>query len=464
MSETDQTGWKRRILVVPPILVALAILYFVASRQTPPEREPAAETSRTVRVIEARPVTVVPRISGFGTVRPANVWNAVAQVSGQVTHMHPNFRRGAILDAGTEILRIDPADYELAIAEAEANIRSAEARLAELKVTEQNSRDLLELEKRSLDLKEAQLKRTRDLLSRGTVSQSSLDVEQRDTISQRSRVKDIENQLRLLPTQIEVQEQQIAVNRSRLATAELNLQRTRITLPFRARISQVNVEETQYVQVGSTLGAADDIAVSEVEAQYSIARISQFGRTITNGIGGDSFTEQNFRKLAQEASLYAVIRLPSAVLPVEWKGRVVRASDEIAEQTRTVGIVAAVTGSYEQAVPGRRPPLTKGMFVEVELRGPALEDQIIVPRSALHGDKVYLVDGDGRLEIRVVRTGLVQGDAVVVEEGLSSGDMLVVTDLIPALPGMLLKAVRDDELAQELITRAASSEPGGAAQ
>lgn len=457
MSEGEQKSWKRRLLLLPPVLIAAGILAFVASRQAPPEREEPSETSRTVRTIEARSLDIVPTVTGYGTVQPATVWTAVAQVSGQIVYMHSNFRRGAVLDEGTEILRIDPTDYELAIAEAEANIRSAEAKLAELRVSEQNSRELLDLERRSLDLKEDQLKRTQELLGRGTVSQSNVDAEQRDTISQRSRVKDIENQLRLLPTQIEVQEQQIAVNRSRLATARLNLERTRIVLPFRARVSQVNVEETQFVQTGSTLGSADDISVSEVEAQFTIARISQFGRTISRLVGNSAFTQQNFRQLAQQADLYAVVRLPSAVLPVEWRGRIVRASDEIAQQTRTVGIVAAVEGSYESAVPGKRPPLTKGMFVEVELRGPKIERQIVVPRSAVHGGRVYLVDDENRLAIRPVTTGLVQGDTVVVEEGLSPGDRIVVSDLDPALPGMLLKPVSDEDLQAELAEQTGSA-------
>jgi multidrug efflux pump subunit AcrA (membrane-fusion protein) len=140
---------------------------------------------------------------------------------------------------------------------------------------------------------------------------------------------------------------------------------------------------------------------------------------------------------------------------------VVRASDEISVQTRTVGIVAAVEGSYEKAVPGKRPPLTKGMFVEVELRGPKIDNQIVVPRSALHGDVAYIADGEGRLEIRPVTTGLVQGDAVVVEEGLSAGDILIVSDLTPALPGMLLRTVPDDDLAAELAAQAAGSETAG---
>lgn len=456
LSESKQKSLSRRLLIIPPVGLALAALFLVVSRTQPPERVPIEETATTVRFIKVKETAIIPRIKGFGTVQPARVWNAVAQVSGQVIYVHRNFRRGAILDAGTEIIRIDPADYELAIAEAQANIRAAEARLAELKVTEENSRDLLALEKRSLELKEAQLERTQDLQGRGTVSQATLDTEQRDTISQRFRVKDIENTLRLLPTQIEVQEQQIAVNKSKLETAELNLKRTIIRLPFRGRISKVSTEETQFVQAGSVLGSADDIAVSEVEAQFSIAQISGFGRTAAIGPDQD-FRVQNIASLARRSGLHAIIRLASSAVPVEWQGKVVRVSDVVGEQTRTVGIVAAVEGSYAQAVPGIRPPLAKGMFVEVELRGRKIPGRIVLPRSAVHQGRTYILRDDERLEIRDVDTGLVQGDVVVVESGLKDGDRVVVSDLIPALPGMLLTPIEDKALAEHVAREASGN-------
>ena len=51
---------------------------------------------------------------------------------------HPALERGRLLEAGTVILRIDPADYELAVARSQASLESAEAQLAELEVTEEN--------------------------------------------------------------------------------------------------------------------------------------------------------------------------------------------------------------------------------------------------------------------------------------------------------------------------------------
>ena len=87
-------------------------------------------------------------------------------------------------------MRIAPVDYQLALRRAEADIRAAEARLAELAVTEKNTGSLLEIEKRGLQLRESELKRKQDLFQRGTVAQSALELEQRETVNQRKKVQD----------------------------------------------------------------------------------------------------------------------------------------------------------------------------------------------------------------------------------------------------------------------------------
>ena len=190
------------------------------------------ELARTVRVITVEPVRLVPRVTGFGSVDPGQVWNVVAQVSGEVVYVHPNLKKGAILPAGTEIVRISTADIDLAMSQAQANIRSAEAKLAELEVSESNTAAILEIETRSLQLLEADLKRKEALRQRGAVAQAEVEQEQRETLAQRKKVQDLENALRLLPTQRTVQREQIAVYQAQLSSAELDRSRTQVTLTF----------------------------------------------------------------------------------------------------------------------------------------------------------------------------------------------------------------------------------------
>jgi RND family efflux transporter MFP subunit len=428
----------KKLLIIPPVLIGIAVLFYMASGRQGPERKPPAEAVRAVRVITAEPITLVPRITGFGSVYPDTVWNAIAQVAGEVVYVHPDLKKGAILPAGTEIVRISPADFDLAISQAQANIRSAEAKLAELTVTETNTTDLLKIEKRGLALRESELARKQRLLKRGTVARSVFEREQRETLAQRKKVQELENTLRLFPTQRIVQQEQIAVYRTQLASAKLNLARTRITLPFDARIAEVNVEAKQFAQIGGALATADSLDVAEVEAQMPIAQfraIVQAGapKGMTEGI-----TVESFARIVDAMGFKATVRLRAGEVIVQWPARFARISDTVDPKTRTIGVIVAVDGAYAKAVPGKRPPLTKGMFVEIEIRTRPKASTIVVPRAALHDGRLYVVNSENRLDVRQVTVGLRQGDLAVIEKGIRPGDRIVITDLIPAIAGMLL--------------------------
>lgn len=450
---------KKKLLFIPPILIGIAVLFFMVSGSQTPERKPPQERARTVRVITADQIRLVPRVTGFGSVYPGTVWSAIAQVVGEVVYVHPELKKGAILSAGTEIVRISPADFELALTQAKANIRSAEAKLTELNVTETNTADLLTIEKRGLKLRESELKRKQALVKRGAVAKSALELEQRETLAQRKKVQDLENALRLLPTQRAVQQEQIAVDRAQLESAKLDLARTRITLPFDARIADVGVEVEQYVQTGGSLVTADSLDVAEVEAQIPI---SQF-RAMVNASAADGLptgiTPRSLLQILQSIGFEATVRLRTGNDIIEWPARFARISDTVDPKTRTIGAIVAVDGAYAKAAPGQRPPLSKGMFVEIEIRTRTKDDQIVVPRAAFHDGKLYVVNAEGRLDIRPVTTGLVQGNLAAIDKGISPGEMIVVSDLIPAVAGMLLTPQPDEELQNRLKAEAEGGNP-----
>jgi len=66
----------------------------------------------------------------------------------------------------------------------------------------------------------------------------------------------------------------------------------------------------------------------------------------------------------------------------------VRFDDEVDARTRTMGVVIAVDRPYDKVIPGYRPPLSKGMFVQVVLRGKPHRARLLVPRSAVRAGAV----------------------------------------------------------------------------
>ncbi len=211
-------------------------------------------------------------------------------------------------------------------------------------------------------------------------------------------------------------EASLALNRSRLVEAETDLARTEIRMPFDARIAEVTIEQDQFVAAGQTMAEADSIDVAEVTAQMGIDRLVPL---IDGEIDLSTLTAQELSSLPNAWGLQATVRLEIGELRASWAGRFDRVSDMIDPQTRTLGLIISVEEPYRQAIPGRRPPLAKNMFVEVEVRGRPRDGVIVVPRTSVHrspsGNPVVFIAGpDDRLEFRPIEPGPAQDDFLVV--------------------------------------------------
>ena len=448
--------YGKRLLFIPPVVLGGLVFAFAVGSRGGPERSPAVEAAVTVRVIAVPEVTLVPRALGYGVVQPGTVWEAVAEVGGQVVWTHPQLKKGAILAKGAVLLRIDPRQYELAVAQTEANSRQVEAQLAELKVKEANTRSLLKIEKRSLELLRKNLERKNQLLNRKAVSQAAVDNEERNVLVGRQSVQSLKNSLNLIPAERHTLEAELALYQAQLGKARLDLARTTITAPFDSRIAEVNVEMTQYAAQGKVLAVADGIGVSEVSAQVPIGGLNNL-MSSAGDIPAHMGTLMD--NLPELLGFSAVVRLRSGNINAEWKARFTRISDTIDPKTRTVGVIVAVDDPYRHVVHGVRLPLAKNMFVEVELAGRPRPNQVVIPRSALHSGRVYIVNGEDRLEKRKVGIAFKQTNFANMESGLAAGERVVISDLIPAVDGMKLAPFLDEAAARALIDEAEGRSP-----
>ena len=138
-------------------------------------------------------------------------------------------------------------------------------------------------------------------------------------------------------------------------------------MPFTGRINDVSVERGQYAAPGIQLAGADGIDVAEVAAQVPLDRLRPL---VTGLLGGGSVEPDRGLPQLDQLGLEAVVRLRTSTLSAEWPARFSRMGDSVDPKTRAIEVIVMVDKPYEKAVPGIRPPLTKGMFVEVELRAP----------------------------------------------------------------------------------------------
>ncbi|MEO0818912.1 MAG: efflux RND transporter periplasmic adaptor subunit [Pseudomonadota bacterium] len=442
----------------PVGLAVLAFAYVTASR-TPPEQAALGERARAVRVLPLEPVPFVPTVIGYASVEPVRTWDAVAQVPGRIAYVHPRLRVGAMLPEGTEIIRIASEEYALAVREQEANVDAAKAQLRELEIRAANTERSLEIERRSLEIKREDLTRQQGLLARGVTSQSSLDTVQRDFLQQQVAVQELENAIGLYPAEIETQRTQIAVAEARLASARLDLDRTSIAMPFRGRIASKEVETTQFVTAGTSLASAGDISAAEIVAQVPQDQFAKFvALAIPAGFRPRFGQEANPGSALSRIGWTATVTAHSGELDFTWPARVERTSDTIDATSRSVGVIVTVDDPYEDVQPGIRPPLVKGMFVRVRIEGKVLAEQRVVPRAAVHDGRVFVANAENRLEARPVTVRAFQGDRALIADGLDFGDRVVVSDVSPAIEGMLLDPVADDAVAGPL-TNAAPASP-----
>ncbi|PUB10919.1 efflux RND transporter periplasmic adaptor subunit [Yoonia sediminilitoris] len=440
---------KLALISLPIVGLGVAFLSYTVSNSPPPEQQILGERTTHVSVIIARTDAVRPMIRGFGRAEPARVYEAVAQVAGTADYVNPMLNRGEILPAGAVLLRLSPADYNLAIAQSRSTIRTAQARFAELAVTQENLEASLEIERQSLDLLEQELTRAETLFNAGSIPQTSRDAARAAVLAGRQRVQNVASSLALLPTQRAVQTEQIAAAQISLEQAERNLAHTELTLPYTARVSQVAVETGEFVRAGSTIAELDGIEAAEVEAQINLASLRGLMRSAAPNTSVSPMDPSAMTSTIRNLDLTVSVNLELGGDMVSWDATIDRLSDTIDPLSGAVGVVVRVEDAYREANPGLRPPLTQGMFVEVILMAPPLEG-LVLPRTALRDGVVMIADADNRLRRVPVTPSLAQGDIVVVSEGLPSGAMVLVVPPSPAIEGMLLEPHVDDAVMAKL--------------
>jgi len=134
---------------------------------------------------------------------------------------------------------------------------------------------------------------------------------------------------------------------------------------------------------------------------------------------------------------------------LDWPATLDRISDTIDQKTGTIGVIVKVDNAYSSAARGQRPPLTKGMFVEVTLNAQPVAGTII-PRGAIRDGQVMIADKDDRLTFLPVQPYLVQGEIALVKQGLEPKTRVIVSTPSPIINGMVLKIIRDDALMEQL--------------
>ena len=426
-----------KLLFIPALLIGVLIL--ILSIVLKPNLS-ITTGDHSVRVVDTMPLqltNIAPQIIGFGQVRPKQQWSAIAEVTGEILFKSPLLAKGEYILAGTELLRIDPLKYRLALAQAEADLNSNQLQLEKLKQEQINLAKNLEIEQTRLALQQQENKRLTRLTKQGMLPQSDLDTQRVQLLTQEKSVQEISQQLALFDNQKSVAIAKINVSNARVAEANRSIAKTVIEAPRNIKVAKVNVEKNQVVNLNQVMLMGHSLEVMEVEAQIAIHDMHTLMSSLLPSLQQCSECVVTHKVLNK---IEASIELSSGNISQVWPAQVKRISETIDFNQATVGVILEIRQDPGMIRPGR-PPLLNGMFIQARLKGQAMP-QFSVPEKALHTNRIYLMDSEGKLRIVPV-TVLYRNqlDTVIQAVGstvLTEGDQLVLNDLLPAIEGMAL--------------------------
>ena len=392
------------------LLLGFVVMQLLLAQRRAPEPEARVERGALVEVFAVQPQSHRVMVRGSGTVQARREISIIPRVSGEVVAMGPDFISGGFVRSDDLLFRLDPADYELARQRARATVARAEAQLAEIS-------------------------------ERADVARQ--DWEQ----FQRGNGERLEpSPLALFQPQLQEAQAELAAAEADLAAARLDLERISVHAPFNGRIRQRHLEMGQYIPAGSDVATLTGTDQAEIVVPVPQAELPWLDLP---------------RREADDDGSPARVTFTAEGRDYQWSGVLRRTLGEVASPGRMIQLVVAVDDPYglQETARPTAASLLPGMFVGVELTGKQLEEVFVLPRRAIrNGDLVWLVDEDQRLQPQPVNIIRRDRRIVIIDQGLTAGDRVVLTEVAGAVEGMLLR-IDNDHAAQDLPGPAAEQDP-----
>jgi len=385
--------WRPLLLLIAAAGVSWWI-YRTGPVTRPEEEDRPAKIVKTVAV---QPSTERIQVTAYGSVIPARRVVIEPQVSGHVIRLHQALVPGGYVQKDTELYAIDSKLIELELQENQAELERAEAQLKE--------------DRRKLD--EGQR------LAFGALIPAT--------------------ELAALESTVSVQEAELERLNARLARSQELLKRHVVRSPFNAIVLEEAVEIGQRVSPGDatvTLVGTDEfwVQTSLPTDQLQCVRLPSTDRP---GASATVFLDSE------------------NVQSAPFSGEVIQRLGDLTEAGRMARILIRIKDPLQLSETGQNPPLLLGSYVRVDIDAGELRNVLVLDRAALReNDRIWIVDGQNRLHIRKVDVRWRKDETVYVNNVLQPGEVVVVSQLRVALPGM---EVRPQQVTESAIGSGAST-------
>jgi HlyD family secretion protein len=377
----------KKPLIVIGVLAVLAVIIWASLRDSGPR-------GKEVEVQAAELRTVSSRVKATGEITPEKRVDISAKVVGEIINLP--VVEGQDVRSGQLLIEIERDLYEAARNQARAAVRQAEVSVRRQEVQLADAR--------------RNMRRTKELIADGLVSQEALDAAQ----------------LGLDTAQVELEAQKHAVEqyRSALQRTEDDLARTTIRSPMGGTVIQLNAEQGETVVPGST-NLPGSVIMTVADMSVLLAEVEVSEVDVVNVA------------LGQEAEVKV-----DALGTEPQRGRVV----EIATSGRRDPAQGTIRFRVKVALDDPDPALRPAMTAKVDILTATSEEAITAPIQAVvkrtlddegeevkgtaakgieESDVVYVI-ADGEASVMAVETGISDELYVEITDGLADGQEVII--------------------------------------
>ena len=381
---------KKLVSVLAPVVVIAmgAGVYGLLEWAKPdPEKKVEAPRPLSVYVEKVERTNVALNVETSGEVRARTEIDIVAQIAGRVVSVSAEFTEGGRVTPGEALITIEDTDFRFALLQAEAVVANAEVGMQQALAAANVARKQL----------------------KGATNASDLALNKPQVARAQAGIK---------------------AARADLAQAQVNLDRTRITLPFTGRIVSTSVDVGQYITPGTPLGKAFSTDVVEVRLPLNDSQLASLDLPI-GFIAGE------------EGGLLVNLRTTVAGREQNWQGHLTRLDASIERETRMLYGLVEVHSPYDDNVSENGMPLAVGLYVRAQIEGREINGAYVIPRDALRaGNQVYVVNEKGRLEVRSVEVTHSSSRRAIIASGLAPAERVVISSIRNPIQGMALEPLQ----------------------
>ena len=391
---SSRPTWKQVLVGVLILGASAGIMLIIFSTEPEAVRETATKkTAMLVTVESVEAGTYRPMIEVMGTVIPFREVMLRPRVEGEVLEVSDTFVPGRVVEKGEMLLRIDSRDYDIARQLRESDVKRAQA--------------------------EVTLEKGRRVIAQQDFERMGGDLSPENKA------------LVLREPQFQTAQAELLAAQASLDRAELDVERTTLSAPFRAKVLE------RFGNVGSQVSPQNNVA--------HLVDVNQFWVEAT--VPYRVLPWLDFPETAGDQGVEVTLRNTSAMASVQTRtGHLDQLIGSLDQQTRMVRILVKVEDPLllDSEDPSGR--LLLGTFVRLDVPVRELQDVVRVNRDWVHsGDTVWVMTEEGILEIREVDVEFRDKTHAYVRSGLTEGDTIVISQLATVREGAALRVRSEND-------------------